>query len=189
MAKDLLVYLGGFTEAELVDWSVTMTEGAESGMIYIWAAKALEIARTTCNRDIYAFVEVPCYGYNNEDSADIANKFASSFYNSSECDCYETDSCLDPTITITSVGWLPGTDLPNVTGGDGTLYFVDSASPASPWFESMVFPENPTGKLKTSQIGNPERLVCDGVYLWPMYFGMEVSLVRSCAFFPFCFAN
>ena len=37
----------------------------------------------------------------------------------------------------------------------------------------MVFPENPSGKMKTPQIANPDRRVCDGVYLWPMYFGME----------------
>lgn len=39
MAKDLLVYIGAFTADELVDWEVTMTEGAESGMTAIWAAK------------------------------------------------------------------------------------------------------------------------------------------------------
>jgi hypothetical protein len=26
--------------------------------------------------------------------------------------------------------------------------------------------------MKTAQITNPNRRVCDGVYLWPMYFGM-----------------
>jgi hypothetical protein len=39
MAKDLLVYIGAFTADELVDWEVTMTEGAESGMTAIWAGK------------------------------------------------------------------------------------------------------------------------------------------------------
>ena len=33
MSKDLLLYLDSFTEAELEDFTVTMTEGAESGMV------------------------------------------------------------------------------------------------------------------------------------------------------------
>jgi hypothetical protein len=38
-AKDLLTYIGAFTKDELVDWDVTMTEGAESGMVATWGAK------------------------------------------------------------------------------------------------------------------------------------------------------
>mmetsp|Transcript_7545 Transcript_7545/g.9855 ORF Transcript_7545/g.9855 Transcript_7545/m.9855 type:complete len:107 (+) Transcript_7545:46-366(+) len=60
-AKDLLVYIGAFTEIELEDYEIAMTEGVESGMISLWGGKALEIARTTYNRDIYAFMEVPAY--------------------------------------------------------------------------------------------------------------------------------
>ncbi len=52
-------------------------------------------------------------------------------------------------------------------------YSADSASPNSPFFESLVFPENPSGKIKIPQIPNADRRVCDGVYLWPMYFGMR----------------
>jgi hypothetical protein len=37
----------------------------------------------------------------------------------------------------------------------------------------MVFPENPTGTLKVAQLPNADRRVCDGVYLYPMYFGPE----------------
>lgn len=33
MAKDFLVYLGAFESGELDDWEVSMTEGAESGMV------------------------------------------------------------------------------------------------------------------------------------------------------------
>ena len=178
-AKDLLVYIEAFTDAELKDWDVTMTEGAESGMTHMWAGKALEIARSTCNRDIFALMETPAYGYSPSDSADIANRFASSFYNSTECTCFANDSCRDPTVTVANVGFVPGSTLPSRMGGDGLMYIASSTSQASPWFESMVFPENPTGKMKTSQIGVPNRLVCDGVYLWPMYFGMEVSLFMS----------
>ena len=38
-AKDLLVYLGAFAEDELDAWDIIMTEGAESGMVVLWAAK------------------------------------------------------------------------------------------------------------------------------------------------------
>jgi hypothetical protein len=38
-AKDLLTYIGAWTKEELADWSITMTEGAESGMTAMWAAK------------------------------------------------------------------------------------------------------------------------------------------------------
>lgn len=138
----------------------------------MWGAKALEIAQTTCNRDIYALVEVPAYGYSPDDSADMANKHADTFYAGEECDCFANMTCNDPTVAISVVAWVPLTDLPSATGGDGNVYAADSASAASPWMESMVFPENPTGKIKTPQLPNANRRVCDGVYVWPMYFGM-----------------
>jgi hypothetical protein len=177
MAKDLLVYNEGFTADSLAAFEVTMTEGAESGMVAIYAAKALEIANQTCTRDIYVLSEVPSYGYDNDEAAWLANKKTKRFYNSSECPCYNTSSCKDPTITITTVGWLPGTPLPVKLGFDGVEYPADSDSPNSPWFESLVFPENPTGKLKTPQLPNANRRVCDGVYLWPMYFGTKVRVL------------
>jgi len=185
MAKDFLVYIGAFVEEELADWDVTFTEGAESGMTHMWAGKALEIARTTCNRDIYALMEVPAYGYSPEDAAAIVNGFSDSFYNSSECTCFANSTCNDPTITISNRGWLPLTPFPVEMGGDGNMYAADSESTASPWFESMVFPENPTGKIKDPQL-SPERRVCDGVYVWPMYFGMRVSSFHIYLFFS-CF--
>jgi hypothetical protein len=117
-------------------------------------------------------VEAPAYGYSNTDIADITNKFADTFYNSSECLCFTDDSCLEPTVIVTSRGWLPLTPFPVATGGDGVEYAADSESPSSPWFESLVFPENPTGKIKIPQL-SANRRVCDGVYLWPMYFGMR----------------
>jgi hypothetical protein len=175
-AKDFLEYLGAFNKEELTAYDVTMTEGAESGMAALWAAKALEIAQQTCNRDIFALVEVPAYGYSNRDSAALANKFASTFYAGTECLCFNTTSCNDPTVSITTRGWLPLTPLPVEMGGDGLMYQADSASSASPWFESMVFPENPSGVIKQSRLPDPNRRVCDGVYVWPMYFGMRVSL-------------
>jgi len=172
MAKDFLAYVGAFTKDELSGWDVSMSEGAESGMVGIWGAKALEIAKSTCNRDIYILQEVPGYSYNRGDAAAIANKFASEFYNGTECLCYNTSSCREPTVTVSVRGWLPLTPFPEAMGGDGLVYAANSNSPSSPWFESMVFPENPTGKIKTPQIEDPNRRVCDGVYVWPMYFGM-----------------
>ena len=171
MAKDMLEYIGAWTAEELEDYAVTMTEGAEQGMVHLFAAKALEIARTTCNRDINVLMQVPSYGYSTSDAASVANGFADSFYNSSECTCFADDSCKDPTVSITVQGWLPNTPFPTALGGDGVTYAADSNSPTSPWFESMVFPENPSGVIKVPQLSDPNRRVCDGVYLWPMYLG------------------
>lgn len=53
------------------------------------------------------------------------------------------------------------------------MYAADSESSSSPWMESLVFPENPSGVIKTTQLADSNRRVCDGVYLWPMYFGMR----------------
>lgn len=44
------------------------------------------------------------------------------------------------------------------------MYSAISDSPNSPWFESMVFPENPSGVFKTPRHPNANRRVCDGVY-------------------------
>ena len=122
-------------------------------------------------RDIYVLSEAPSYGYSNGDAADITNKFADSFYAGEECLCFAAGTCNDKTVSIKTVGWLPGTDLPSAVGGDNITYVADSASSSSPWFETMVFPENPSGAIKTPRLPNPNRRVCDGVYTWPMYFG------------------
>lgn len=67
------------------------------------------------------------------------------------------------------------------------MYAADSASSSSPWIESMVFPENPSGVIKTTQLPDSNRRVCDGVYLWPMYFGMRVSAHVALGFYStFC---
>jgi hypothetical protein len=179
MAKDLLVFLEMFSEDALKEFEVAMTEGAESGVYALYASKALEIARTTCTRKIYIFSEVPSYGYENGDASWLANKYSSSFLNSTECPCFNTSSCLDPTVTLKTVGWLPGTPLPIATGFDGVEYAADSDSPNSPWIETLVIPENPSGKIKTPRLPDPNRRICDGVYVWPMYFGMKVSMVSQ----------
>mmetsp|Transcript_26693 Transcript_26693/g.40072 ORF Transcript_26693/g.40072 Transcript_26693/m.40072 type:complete len:755 (-) Transcript_26693:312-2576(-) len=166
-AKDFLVYIGAITEAEKADWYVTLNEGAEQGISYLWAAMALDIAQTTCNRDIYVLMEAPAYGYDNGEIALWVNKEAKSFYSGEECACYP--NCNEPTVTVNNRGFFPP-NIPSETGGDGIVYPANSDSPNSPWFESMVFPENPSGVIKTPQLPNSSRRVCDGVYVWPMYF-------------------
>lgn len=163
-AKELLEYIGAWSVEELADWTVTITEGAEQGMVHLYAAKAMEIAMTTCNRDIYIFVQAPSYGYSTDDAAAIANQFSGEFYNSSECACYTDDSCKDPLVTITVNGWLPNTPMPEAMGADGNMYAANSDSPDSPWFETLVFPENPSGVIKVPQLPDSNRRVCDGVY-------------------------
>lgn len=142
-AFDFLVYLGAFKESERNDWYVAFTEGAEAGMTALFAAKALQIARTTCNRNLYVLSEVPSYGYAISDAAAMANQFASSFYSGPECLCYSSNSCKSPSITISYVGWFPYTPLPTRKGGDNITYAANSNSASSPWFETMVMPENP----------------------------------------------
>jgi len=168
-AKDFLVYIGAMKESDKSDWYVGMTEGAEQGIEILWAAKALEIAQTTCNRDIYVLMEAPAYGYSNGEMAMWVNNKASTFYNSTECLCFADDSCKKGTVTINNVGFFPK-NIPSRLGGDNITYSATSTSPSSPWFESMVFPENPSGRIKVPQIPDPNRRVCDGVYVWPMYF-------------------
>merc|ERR550539_345053 len=129
MAKDFLVYLGAITESEKPDWYVSMTEGAEQGIEVLWAAKALEIARTTCNRDIYVLMEAPAYGYNNGEMARWVNSKASSFYAGEECPCYP-DNCSDPVVTINNRGFFPP-NIPSELGADGVSYLATSDSPTS----------------------------------------------------------
>jgi hypothetical protein len=175
MAKDLLVYIEAFSEDALADFEVAMTEGAEAGIYALYAAKSLQIARETCTRNIFIFSEVPSYGYENGDASWLVNKYSKSFFNSSTCPCFNTNTCTNPTVSLKTVGWLPGTPLPVAAGFDGVNYTADSDSPNSPWIETLVIPENPSGKIKTPQLPNVDRRICDGVYVWPMYFGTKVS--------------
>jgi len=170
--KEFLEYLGAFTASELSNFDVEVTEGAEAGVVQLWAAMALHIAKTTCNREIFALMEAPAYGYSNSRAAELANSHSGTFFDDTSCPCAQTvpNTCKDKTVTITSVGWVPGTDLPRRNASDGTPYAPDSSDPNSPWLESMVFPENPSGTLKTPR-GPAARRICDGVYLYPMYFG------------------
>ena len=174
VAKDLLAYLGAFTAAELDDWDVSFTEGAEQGHIQNIAAAATLMARETCNRDLYMIFGAPAYGYDLSTAARLAEE-AGGWLDCSDCGnhpCWE--------ITINQVGWLPGTAVPTAVGGDGVTYSADSTDSNSPWLETVVFPENPSGWIKTVASGGllipdslAKRRVCDGVYNWPMYYGGE----------------
>lgn len=164
-----LSYLGAFTMDELKGFKTTLTEGTEQGMGMLYAAMMTYIAQTSCNRAIYLLVEAPTYGYDMGSAVALANAQASSFYNNSVCTCFATDSCKSPTITLTRVGWFSGTALPQRAGDDGTMFDAASTDTASPWFERMVWPENPTGEIRTQQ-GPASRLLCDGCYIFPPYF-------------------
>jgi len=166
---DWLVYLGAFTKSELATYKTTLTEGTESGMIMLYAAMMIHIAQTSCNRKIYMFMQAPTYGYSYNQAARLANLEASSFLNHSACSCFATDTCKTGTISAERVGWFPGQPLPQKPGDDGNMYAVDSTADASPWFERMVWPENPTGETRTG-MGPVNRRICDGCYVYPMYF-------------------
>jgi hypothetical protein len=165
---DWLEYLGAFTKSELQTYKTTLTEGTEQGMGMIYAAMMVHIASTSCNRNIYLLVEAPTYGYNMGAAVDQANKHASKFYSDASCSCYP-DDCKKGTITLTRVGYFPGQTLPTAKGDDGLDYDGASTSDKSPWFERMVWPENPTGETRTA-VGPTSRLVCDGCYIFPPYF-------------------
>ena len=113
-AKDLLVYLGAFSAAELSTWSVSFTEGAEQGHIQNIAAAALIMARTTCNRDISILVEAPAYGYDLDTAAALATA-AGGFL-----DCSALYPALQEEITLNYIGWMPGSALPTATGQAST---------------------------------------------------------------------
>merc|ERR1711959_383163 len=112
---------------------------------------ALHIARSTCNRAIYVLVEGPCYGYSNSASARLANA-EGGFLPLVDYGDGTNMTCPDEDISITTVGWVPGEALPSRIGADGVEYAADSTSSSSPWFESMVFPENPSGVKKTPNL-------------------------------------
>lgn len=170
-AYDLLTYMGGFKEADRSKWYVGWTEGAEQGIVFTIAGMALSIAQTTCNRNIFIFNEVPSYGHSISEAAVWVNRQNSSFYNSTECTCFANNSCKQPIVILSYVGWFPGNPLPVRTGGDGLNYTADSNSLASPWMETLVYPENPSGLLKTPVLPRASRRVCDGCYMWNMYMG------------------
>jgi hypothetical protein len=175
---DWLMYLGAFSKDELAGFTTTLTEGTEQGMGMLYAAMMTYIAQTSCNRKIYLLVEAPTYGYDMGSAVDLANKNYKSFMNHSSCSCFKDDLCKSDDkankITLTRIGFFPGQELPKRNGDDGLPYDASSTDAKSPWFERMVWPENPTGEVRT-QVGPESRLLCDGCYIFPPYFkGGEV---------------
>jgi len=118
---------------------------------------------------LFLLVEAPTYGYDWKAAVTLANGKSSSFFDDASCSCHAGGTCKDPTITMTRVGYFPGQTLPKRAGDDGVEYDAASTSEKSPWFERMVWPENPTGEVRT-QVGPQSRLVCDGCYVFPQYF-------------------
>ncbi|KAJ8613007.1 hypothetical protein CTAYLR_004045 [Chrysophaeum taylorii] len=177
--KSWLTYLNVMTEEQVEDYNVVMTKGTEAGMVTLIAAKILELASTTCNRNFCQFMQAPAYGYASSDSERLAN---------ANKDLFFTEGCpdeFDPQdVTISDMGWFPGNVLPSCAGFDNVSYSADSTSANSPWIETMVWPENPSGVLKTPQIPDSNRRICDGCYVYPQFFGMngnEVAEIPECA--------
>jgi hypothetical protein len=175
--KEWLDYLGFMTMDKLAGYDVQTTEGAEQGIGMQIAAMAAHIAQTTCNRDIYLLFQVPAYGYSLSAAAKLADSIGGY-----KADCPEGTSS---TITISQRGWVFGTPLPVEQGADGLDYTADSTDPNSPWMETLVWPENPTGVLKTTQ-GPVERRICDACYIFPMFFGMQDWKVDPYGAMPEC---
>jgi len=174
--QEWLYYLG-WPEGDLDHYGAYPTEGAEQSMDLLYAAKALELASTSCTRRMYILAEAPAYGYDIAQAARWANTRSNEFYSGPECECFP--DCNEPTLTIAPiVGHVVGDPFPEAVGGDGVTYAADSTETNSPWIETMVFPENPTGKVKTPLL-TVERRVCDGVYVYPMYFGANNWTVPS----------
>ena len=140
--KEWLVYLGAFSASELDGYDVEPSEGAEQGVVAQIGAMAAYIAKQTCNRDIYILSEAPSYGYSLSTAAKWAEKLGG----------FKEGCSSGDTISISMIGWLPGTPFPTAVGADNITYSADSTSPNSPWMESLVFPENPSGVINNTRL-------------------------------------
>jgi len=173
--KQLLTYIGSEIAAD--EFKFYPTYGAEQGMVGMIATKVLELARTTCNRDFYAYLKAPAYGYDWTQAIAYADMMASSFYSGPECPCYNTSTCNDKgTLSISQVGWGPAqTTLPEKESATGMMYTPDSDSPDSPWFQTNVVPGNPIGRFEPC-VTPRERCLCDGVYWYPGFVAEDTVL-------------
>jgi len=165
--KKFIKYSGSTLDMDV--FTAYPTYGAEMGIVALIAIKVLEMAQTTCNRDMYAFLEAPAYGYDWTQAINWANRRASSFYAGENCTCYAAGTCNDPTITISQRGWSPTkTTLPTEAGDDGVLYTPASTSKNSPWFQTNVVLGNPIGRYKEC-VTPQDKCLCDGVYYFPAF--------------------
>ena len=147
--------------------------GTEQGMVATVGIKILELAKTTCNRNFYVFLEAPAYGYDWGMAVTWAELRSSSFYNGPECSCYNTSTCNSKgTITLSQRGWAPaiwaGGSKPQEAGDDGVIYDPTSTHANSPWIQTNVIPGNPIGRFKDCYTPQ-ERCLCDGVYFYPTF--------------------
>jgi len=165
--KKFLAYYG--SELDLSSFNGYPTYGAEMGMVTSVATKVLELARTTCTRTFYAYLEAPAYGYDWDQAVRWVDARASGFYNGAECTCNAAGTCQSAGhISIIQNGWAPARypELPLAPGDDGVHYYPNSTSPNSPWFQTNVIPGNPIGRFHAC-IAPEDRCLCDGVYWYP----------------------
>ncbi|KAL3910384.1 MAG: hypothetical protein SGPRY_009077 [Prymnesium sp.] len=174
--KKFMTYYG--SQLPLDEYTGYPTYGAEMGMVASVATKVLELARTTCTRNFYAYLEAPAYGYDWTQAISWVDRRASTFYAGSECSCATAGTCNDKgVITITQNGWAPARypALPTAPGDDGVQYMANSTSPWSPWFQTNVIPGNPIGRF--NECVTPEdRCLCDGVYFFPVFLAKDTVL-------------
>jgi len=167
--KDFHTYMGSKTNFS--DFTAYPTYGAEQGMVLSVATKVLEMASTTCNRDFYAFLEAPAYGYDWDQAIRWVDSRSASFFNGDACTCKSTGTCKSAGIvTISQRGWAPAQlpALPSELGDNGVSYKPDSADPDSPWFQTNVIPGNPIGRFGPC-VAPREKCLCDGVYWYPSF--------------------
>ena len=175
--KDFHTYFG--SKLEFGDFTAFPTYGAEQGMVLSVATKVLEMARTTCNRDFFAFLEAPAYGYDWDQAIRWVDAEASSFFVNASCTCAATDTCTKSgVVTITQRGWAPDRlpALPSVPADNGVSYQPDSTDINSPWFQTNVIPGNPIGRFGPC-VTPREKCLCDGVYWYPGFVSPEHELV------------
>lgn len=165
--KKFHTYMG--SELDMSDFIALPNYGAEQGMVLSVATKVLEMARTTCNRNFYAFLEAPAYAYDWNQAISWADSRRSSYFNDASCSCFATNTCRSAgVVTITQRGWAPEMlpALPFAEADNGMMYQPNSTDPMSPWFQTNVIPGNPIGRFGPC-VAPREKCLCDGVYWYP----------------------
>lgn len=178
--KHLHTYMG--SKLNFTDFTAYPTYGAEQGMVLAVATKVLEMASTTCNRNFYAFLQAPAYGYDWDQAVAWVDANTDSFYAGAECTCAVDSSCKKKgKVTISQRGWAPQQlpALPSAASDNGTMYTPASTDPKSPWFQTNVIPGNPIGRFGPC-VTPREKCLCDGVYWYPGFVapGKELSDIK-----------
>ena len=171
-----LTYMG--SQLDLTNYVSYADYGAEQGMVMSIATKVMELVATTCNRQFYAFLEAPAYGYDWSQAVSWVEMRTSNFYNGAECPCYATSTCQTRgTVSISQRGWAPARlpALPWEADALGTYYQPNSTAAASPWLQTNVIPGNPIGRFGACQAPQA-RCLCDGVYWYPGFVSPGTTL-------------